>query len=241
MKLALMQPYFFPYLGYFQLLAAVDVFVVYDDVQFIKNGWINRNRILLNNAAAWITLPVERGHLQDNINQRHFVNYQPASEKIFNQVAAAYRKAPFFREIKPLIQSLLALEGENVADTLRQQLEQLSGHLGLPTKFLTSSGLAKQDVGLSGQDRVIEVCRVMNATEYYNSIGGIPLYDPTVFAKSGFTLKFLRSRNPIYQQHDHPFVPFLSIIDTLMFNGLEQTQQMLREFDLVDKLTTNYE
>ena len=99
MKLALMQPYFFPYIGYFQLIAAVDVFVVYDDVQFIKNGWINRNRILLNNAASWITLPVERGHLQDNINQRHFVSYKQACVKIMNRLDAAYRKAPYFCEV----------------------------------------------------------------------------------------------------------------------------------------------
>jgi hypothetical protein len=235
MKLALMQPYFLPYIGYFQLIAAVDAFVVYEDVQFIKNGWINRNRILLNDAAAWVTLPVERGHLQDNINQRHFVNYRQACEKITNQIGAAYRKAPFFREVKPLAELLLAIEGDNVADTLRQQLEQLSRHLGLSTQFLNSTDLAKQDSGLDGQDRVIEICRAMKASEYYNAIGGIPLYDPSAFAKSEITLRFIQPRQQSYKQFDNSFVPHLSIIDVLMFNHPEQVRLMLKEFDLVEK------
>jgi hypothetical protein len=236
MKLALMQPYFFPYLGYFQLIAAVDFFVVYDDVQFIKNGWINRNRILLNNAASWITLPVERGHLQDNINQRHFMNYKQACVKIMNQLDAVYRKAPYFCEVKCLIESLLSLEEDNVASTLRRQLETLSRHLGISTKFVDSSALKKQDVELSAQGRVIEICRALKASEYYNSIGGIPLYDPSIFAQSGITLRFLQPRQQIYKQYDNSFVPTLSIIDVLMFNRVEQVSWMLREFDLVDKL-----
>jgi len=230
-----MQPYFFPYIGYFQLIAAVDVFVVYDDVQFIKNGWINRNRILLNNAASWITLPVERGHLQDNINQRHFVSYKQACVKIMNRLDAAYRKAPYFCEVKCLIESLLALEEDNVAGTLRRQVEQLSRHLGISTKFVGSAEIEKQDVGLNGQDRVIEICRAMKASEYYNSIGGLSLYDPSVFAQSGITLRFLQPQHRIYKQYDNPFVPNLSIIDVLMFNRPEQVGFMLQEFDLVDK------
>ena len=237
MKLALMQPYFLPYIGYFQLIAAVDTYVVYDDVQFIKNGWINRNRILLNSAAAWITLPVERGHLQDNINQRRFVSYQQACEKVINQIDAAYRKAPFFREVKPLVKSLLNLEGDNVADTLRRQLEQLSWHIGLSTRFLNSADLAKQDAGLNGQERVIEICRAMKAREYYNAIGGVTLYDPSSFAQSEITLRFLQPRHQVYKQFDNSFVPHLSIIDVMMFNSPEQVKLMLKEFDLVDKLT----
>lgn len=235
MKLAIMQPYFFPYIGYFQLMAAVDVFVVYDDVQYIKNGWINRNQILLNNRAAWITLPVERGHLQDNINQRHFVSYKTACAKIMNQLDTAYRKAPCFCEVIRLIESLLALEEDNVAGTLQRQLEKLSRYLGVPTKFMASTDLKEPENRLAGQARVIEICRLMKASEYYNSIGGIPLYDPSVFAQSGITLRFLQPRHPIYKQFDHPFVPNLSLIDVLMFNRLEQVNGMLREFDLVDK------
>ena len=235
MKLALMQPYFFPYIGYFQLIAAVDVFVVYDDVQFIKNGWINRNRILFNGSASWITLPVKRGHLQDNINQRHFVGYKQACVKIMNQLDAAYRKAPHFCEVKCLIESLLALEGDNVASTLRRQLEQLSRHLGISTKFVESTAFKKQDIKLGAQDRVIEICRAMKASEYYNSIGGVPLYDPSIFAQSGITLRFLQPQHRTYKQYDNPFVPNLSIIDVLMFNRLEQVGSMLQEFDLVDR------
>jgi hypothetical protein len=235
MKLAIMQPYFFPYIGYFQLIAAVDVFVVYDDVQYIKNGWINRNQILLNKRASWITLPVERGHLHDNINQRHFVNYKQACVKILNQLYAAYRKAPCFREANSLIESLLMLKGDNVAGTLKRQLEELSRCLDFSTKFINSADLKQPEAALDGQDRVIEICRAMKASEYYNAIGGIPLYDPAAFAQSGITLRFLQPRHTTYKQFDHPFVPNLSLIDVLMFNRLEQVNRMLLEFDLLDK------
>jgi hypothetical protein len=235
MKLALMQPYFFPYLGYYQLIAAVDVFVVYDDVQYIKNGWINRNRILVNQAASWITMPVERGHLRDNINQRAFINYLQSSQNILNQLHAAYRKAPFHDETRDLVQSILEIEEDNVAMTLRLHLEQISRHLGISTQFLDSSTLNKQDHGLNGPNRVMEICRTTNASEYYNSIGGIPLYDPTAFSQSNIALHFVQPRPQIYLQYNNSFVSNLSIIDVLMFNGIEKTGIMLREYDLVDK------
>jgi hypothetical protein len=130
---------------------------------------------------------------------------------------------------------LLALEEDNVSSTLRWQLEQLSRHLGISTTFVNSTDLRKQDIGLNGQDRVIEICRAMKANEYYNSIGGIPLYDQSVFAQSGITLRFLQPRHQTYKQYDDSFVRDLSIIDVLMFNGPEQVGLMLREFDLVAK------
>ena len=130
---------------------------------------------------------------------------------------------------------LLRLEGHNVASTLRKQLEQLSRYLGLSTQFLNSTDLAKQDIGLDGQDRVIEICRAMKAGEYYNAIGGIPLYDASAFGKSEIILRFLQPRHQCYKQYENPFVPYLSVIDVLMFNRLEQARLMLQEFDLVEK------
>jgi len=239
MKLALMQPYFFPYVGYFQLIAAVDVFVVYDDVQFIKNGWINRNRILLNGAPAWITLPVERGSLHDNINQRHFVNYQQACTKILNQLDAAYRYAPNFNEAMSFVKSMLALEGSNLAETLKQQLELTARHFGITTQFLISSKLAKQDSELFGQDRVIEICRTAKADVYCNSIGGTQLYDPATFSKSGVALRFVKSHATQYKQFDQDFVPHLSVIDVLMFKSSQEIACMLRNFDLIERPSDN--
>jgi hypothetical protein len=233
MKLALMQPYFFPYVGYFQLIKAVDLFVVYDDVQFIKNGWINRNRILLNGAPAWITLPVERGSLHDNINQRHFVNYQQGCAKIAGQLDAAYRRAPNYGEAMPFIKSMLVLEGTNVAEILKQQLELTARHLGITTQFLLSSELAKDDSGLFSQDRVIEICRAAKADVYCNSIGGMALYSTPAFAKAGITLRFVKSKDVAYKQFEHTFVPSLSIIDLLMFNSTEQIQMLLSAFELI--------
>jgi len=238
MNLAIMQPYFFPHIAYFQLIAAVDIFVVYTDVQFIKNGWINRNRILLNNAASWITLPVERGNLHDNINQRAFISYEQSCRKILNQLDAAYRKAPHFDETRCLIQSILRTAETNVATTLARHLELVSHHLGLNTKFLDSADVYRQNVNLRGQQRVIDICRTLNASNYYNSIGGIALYAPEEFAKSEIVLRFLHPRPQTYRQYDHPFISGLSIIDALMFNGAPQVASMLTQFDLVQKIVT---
>jgi len=235
MKLALMQPYFFPYVGYFQLIKAVDVFVVYDDVQFIKNGWINRNRILLDGEPAWMTLPVERGNLRDYINQRHFVNYQQACTKILNQLDAAYRHAPHFTETMSFVKSMLALEGANIAEILKQQLELTARHLGIATQFLISSRLPKQDSELFGQDRVIEICRAAKADVYCNSIGGVGLYDPSEFSKSGLALRFIKSHATPYKQFGEGFVPDLSIVDALMFTSSREVAGMTRNFDLIER------
>jgi hypothetical protein len=231
MRLALMQPYFLPYLGYFQLMSAVEEFVIYDDVQFIKNGWINRNRILVNGQPSYITLPVERGHLGDFVNQRGFVGYADARARILGQVDAAYRRAPFFKEVRTLLKSLLELEEENVAATVGRQLAELANYLGISANFRISSSLGKYDGELAGQDRVIEVCRTLGATTYYNAIGGMELYDPSAFAKAGLELVFIRSRAGDYKQYADPFVPNLSILDVLMFNSLERVREMLEEWD----------
>ena len=235
MKTAIMQPYFFPYIGYWQLIAAVDVFVVYDDVQYIKGGWINRNNILLNGAASWITLPVSSGHQQDRINQRHFVDYPHHCGKILKKLTAAYQKAPHFSEVKILFESLLAMETDNVANTLGRQLQQLAEHLGIATKFVNSSELNKADAGLAGQDRIIHICRATQADAYYNSIGGMPLYDQKAFVEAGINLRFIQPRPHIYEQFGQAFVPNLSILDALMFNSPAQIQDLLRQFELVEK------
>lgn len=234
MKTAIMQPYFFPYIGYWQLLAAVDIFVVYDDVQYIKGGWINRNNILLNGAASRITLPVETGHQQDRINQRHFVDYSHHCGKILKKLTAAYRKAPYFPEVKVLVESLLAVEADHVAEALGKQLQLLAQHLGITTRFMKSSELNIADAGLAGQNRIIEICRATKADKYYNSIGGMPLYDPKAFADAGITLRFIQPRPRVYEQFGQAFVPNLSILDVLMFNSLNQIQSRLREFELVE-------
>lgn len=241
MKVALMQPYFLPYLGYYQLIKAVDLFVIYDDVQFIKNGWVNRNRILLNGKPHYITLPVMQGHLSDQIRERHFSDVGPASEKILRQLESAYKRAPFFGRTFPLVEELLNTRETRIGDYLFHQLKALAGHLGISTMITRSSALPKSVVECSGQERVIQICRTTGARTYLNAIGGASIYDDAAFNAEGLELRFLRTLPYSYPQFGAAFEPHLSIIDVLMFNDVETASRLLTGYECIpwDKVSAN--
>lgn len=227
-----MQPYFFPYIGYFQLMRLVDVFVLYDDVQYIKGGWINRNRILVNGAPSWLTFSVTKAPLEFAINQREYVLDAKETDGLVNQIANAYGKAPFFNQIFPWIASLIRYETSNVALYNQNLLMSLAQHLGLTCRFEVSSSLVKDNL-LKGQERVIDICSRLGATHYVNPIGGIELYARSAFDKAGIELNFLKARQVEYTQYTNTHVPFLSIIDVLMFNGIDGAIALLDEYDLL--------
>jgi hypothetical protein len=227
---AIMQPYFFPYLGYFQLMRAVDVFVIYDDVQYMKGGWINRNRILSNGRPSWFTLPVQRDSLSLQINCRH---YLPSlwTNKLKQQLHLSYARAPEYGQVYPLVCGLLDFADSNVAVFNTNLLTTLASKLCISCKFVVSSALAKA-ANLKGQDRVIDLCQRIGATQYVNPISGSSLYDSHAFARAGLDLVFLRPGLPEYLQFGAAHVPYLSIIDVLMFNSTRRTSEMLGGYQL---------
>jgi len=228
---AVMQPYLFPYIGYFQLMRAVDVFVFYDDVQYMKGGWINRNRILVNAAPGWLTLPVKREGLELDIDKRSYIRGAP-DEKIKRQLRASYTKAPYFDATYALVDELLGNQEDNVARFNAYLLTKLAEHLGLRCTFATSSQIAKPDY-LHGEPRVIDLCRRIGADTYVNSIGGLSLYDGRTWKTAGMELRFLRSEAHDYPQFGGVRVGSLSILDVLMFNSVEQIQEMLDQYAFV--------
>lgn len=234
MKIALMQPYFFPYLGYLQLILAVDHFVVYDDVQYMKGGWVNRNRILMQGEPAWISLPVTPDAISSYINQRSLSarDTEKFKAKILGQLHAAYRKAPFYAETRELVESILLYHDMNLAKFLFKSLERLCEHLEIKTPLLLSSGLEKSDAGLLGVDRVIAICKALRATTYVNSSGGRALYTADMFSPHQIELQFLEMVPIKYTQGENDFVSHLSIIDVLMFNGREATRELLQQYTL---------
>jgi hypothetical protein len=229
MMAAIMQPYFFPYIGYFQLIARADVFVFYDDVQYMKGGWINRNRIRRDGVASWLTLPVQSGSLSDKISDRSYRDSGDAA-KILRQVEEAYRKAPRFGQIFPLIQDIMAFEDANVAAFNINLLTRLASHLNLKTRLIRSSDIPKVE-SLAGQDRVIDICTRLGATHYVNAIGGRDLYQKAAFASAGLDLSFLQSNAAPLP--DGEAAPYLSIIDTLMLSTDTQLQAALANFRLL--------
>ena len=234
MKLAIMQPYFFPYMGYWQLLGAVDRFVIYDDVNFIKGGWINRNRILINGKPSYITVPLYHASPNKRICD---VSLQPSllwRKKLIRSIENTYRKAPFFSEVFPVIVKMISYETGNLADFLAHHLMVLATFLKIEAEIVVTSR-CYQNNELSGQDRVLDICRREGATTYINLQGGQSLYDCTAFQSENVELNFLVMRAVSYKQRSPGFTPYLSIIDVLMEIGVAGVNKHLNEFDLPGK------
>ncbi|CAG4910321.1 WbqC family protein [Paraburkholderia gardini] len=232
MKLAIMQPYFFPYIGYFQLIAAVDQFVVYDNIKYTKKGWINRNRILQNGKDAVFSLPLKNGSDSLDICERELAG-DFKRDKLLNQIVGSYRRAPHFEQTFPLIERIVRYDDVNLFRYLHHSIVSVCAHLELDTEIRVSSGI-DIDHELKGQGKVLGLCRALGAGTYVNAIGGIDLYARNHFQAQGMELKFVQSKPFEYAQFGAPFVPWLSIVDVMMFNAPERVRARARDgFELV--------
>lgn len=235
MKVAIMQPYFFPYIGYFQLLQAVDIFVIYDNIQFSKKGWINRNRILANGKDEYFTLPLKKDSDYLNVVDRKLSdNFEQDKVKTLRKIKECYRKAPFFEAVFPLIENAFNYQSENLFEFILHSLKLQLDFLGISTEVVISSSL-EVDHTLKSQDKVIAICESLKASAYYNPIGGLELYDNESFESKNMKLNFMKS-NPIeYPQLGKAFVPWLSMIDVMMFNDKDTIKRYLEDFSFVEK------
>jgi hypothetical protein len=232
MKLAIMQPYFFPYIGYYQLIAAVDQFIVYDNIKYTKKGWINRNRMLLNGKDAVFSLPLKKG--ADSLN---VVNRDLATDfdrnKLLNLIKGAYMGAPEFEATYPVIERIVLCKETNLFAYIHHSITQMCKHLEIFTEIKISSNLPINHE-LKGQNKVLALCKESGINTYINAIGGIELYERDEFQTQGIDLQFIKAHPFEYQQFGQPFVPWLSIIDVLMFNPLDQVIKRIRNgYDLI--------
>jgi hypothetical protein len=230
-KLAIMQPYFMPYIGYWQLLAAADNFVVYDNIQYTKKGWINRNRFVQNGRDSLFTIPLKKDSEYLDISRRAVAD-EFNRAKLLNRFEANYRKAPFFKTVFPLMTSIIMAEHSNLFEYVHHSVQVTAGFLGITTPIVISSTIAIEH-SLRGVDKVVALCKAMGADTYINPIGGQNLYSTSSFEAHGIKLRFIRTRPISYRQFDDSFVPNLSIIDVMMFNSKESIQAMLGEFDFL--------
>lgn len=232
MKLAIMQPYFLPYIGYFQLIQAVDLFVLYDDIKYTKKGWINRNRMLLNSADTVFSLPLRKGSDSLDVAQRELAADFDC-RKLLNQFKGAYARAPFFAQTFTLLERIVCNSERNLFRFIRQSLDILCAHLGIATEVRASSEYAI-DRSLTARHRVLSLCHAAGASVYINAIGGLELYDRTEFLAQGVELKFIRAKPLEYRQFSRNFVPWLSMIDVMMFNAPAQVRALIEEgYELV--------
>lgn len=231
MKLAIMQPYFLPYIGYFQLMHAVDRFVIYDNIKYTKKGWINRNRLLINGADDFFTVPIQNASDSLDVKDRTLAKEFDRS-KLLNRFKEAYRKAPYSREVLPLLEEIISNQEISLFGFLFNSICCINRVISVRTDIVISSSI-DVDHGLRGQEKVISLCRTLGATQYINLIGGMTLYSKAEFEKNGIKLNFLKSKLVEYAQFQNDFVPWLSIIDVLMFNGMERTKRMLDDWVLL--------
>ena len=227
---AIMQPYLFPYIGYWQLLQAADCFVVYDDVNYINRGWINRNRILVNGEPLLVTLPLLQASQNRKIRDIEIAPTAQWRPRLMRTMEMAYRKAPCFDQVFPVVERILGHGDTNLAGFLSHQLHCLARFMGLDTRIVTSSTVY-QNSHLAAQERILDICRQEQATTYINAQGGRSLYEPSAFSERGIDLRFIAMRPLPYRQRSDSFTPYLSIIDALMEVGPEGIGPHLATFD----------
>lgn len=232
MRLAVMQPYFLPYLGYFQLIGAVDLFIVYDNIKYTKKGWINRNRMLLNGTDKLFSLPLKKdSDFLDIVERKMSQDFNPV--KFLDQFKEAYTLAPYFLEVYPLLEQIVRYDDRNLFRFIYHSIVSICDHLGINTKIIVSSDIAI-DHELKSQDKIIAFCRAVRADTYINPIGGIELYAKDKFEANGIDLKFIQSKPFEYAQFGNDFVPWLSIVDVMMFNPCDIIRECIfNNYDLI--------
>lgn len=231
-RIAIMQPYFFPYIGYFQLINSVDEFIIYDNIQYTKKGWINRNRILVNGRDQLITIPLKKDSDYLNVVQRELSeSWIKERDKIMNIIKSSYVKAPHFKEVIELVSKCLYNPEKNLFKFIYDSIVLVNAYLGVKTPIVISSSI-NIDHSLKSQDKVLSICKFQKSGIYINAIGGVELYDKDIFRQNGIQLNFIKSNQIKYKQFKNEFVPWLSIIDVMMFNSKEQINEYLKNYIL---------
>lgn len=230
MTLAVMQPYFFPYIGYFQLMDSVDTFLFLDDVQYVERGWMNRNRIMLGNDPRWVSFPVHKAPRSTSIMQRRYILGEK-SDAVLRQIRGAYENHPHYPEVAPFLEQLMRHPEPSVSGFNGNLLRELAVRLGISCKFGSASAIGNPR-GLHGQERILDLCATLGADTYVNAIGGIRLYDEPSFTAASVRLRFLRSTcEPLETKQDGPIHP--SIIDLLMRKGFDGVASLLEQRQII--------
>ena len=229
MTLGIMQPYFMPYIGYWQLMAAVDTYVVYDDVNYIKGGWVARNNILLNGQKHMFTITLNGASPNKLFNE---ITIKDDFKKFSRLIESAYRKAPYYEEVCTLLERIYSFEDRSLGAFMLNSFQVVLDYLEIDTKLILSSSIEK-DNSLKAKDKVKHICHLLGADTYYNAIGGQELYDKNDFKADGIDLCFVKTELSPYPQLNNEFVPGLSLIDVLMFNSPTEVKQLLTNYKLV--------
>ena len=231
--IAVMQPYFLPYIGYWQLIKKVDEFVIYDNIEFTKKGWFNRNRFLVNGEDALFTVAIKSDSDSLSVSERYLAESFDR-EKLLRRFESSYRKTPYFKQHFPVIQNIVRFPSNNLFLYLLNSIREICAFLEIKTQITIASQVPLDHEAFKGQAKIIEICRQLKATAYINPIGGLDLYRAEDFQKNNIRLGFLKAQPVPYAQFDHEFVSFLSILDLMMFNSRDQMINLLEAYEQIE-------
>lgn len=224
-----MQPYFMPYIGYFQLMKAVDKYVVYDDVNYIKGGWANRNHILINGEKEMFTVTLQKASQNKLFNE---IVIGDDFKKLMKTLQMNYSRAINFDQTMVLMERIISFPNKQLAVFIANSFREILSYLSVETEILMSSEIPK-DNSLRGKDKIIQICEILGADTYYNAVGGKNLYDQEEFREHGITLNFVDSLPQVYSQlHTREFVSGLSMIDVLMNNTKDKVNSLLESYQI---------
>lgn len=233
MKMAVMQPYLFPYIGYWQLINAVDKFVIFDDVNYIKRGYINRNSILMNGSPYRFTIPIKKASQNRLIMETKLDFDVVAKQKFMQTLSYAYHKAPYYDDVMPILENIIYNQQDDLTQYIYNSFIKICEYLQINTEFCFSSQIQKDNT-LHGEEKIIELCKCLQGNEYVNPCGGRKLYNQDNFEKENIQLFFLDTHTDqiVYNQDISGFEKNLSIIDILFFNDVDTIGRFLMEYDL---------
>ncbi len=234
--IGVMQPYFFPYIGYYQHVFACDQFVFLDDVDYSKLEYVGRNNLLVQKRKTPFGVEMSGGRSSNSLIKDLLLNPAPKwRAKMLKTIELNYKKTPHFHAVMDEIVSPVMLGAQtHVAELNRASIKACCEYLEIETTFVDTSVIYEKK-NLFGSDRVRNICQLENATTYINSIGGKELYYHDEFAEDGLALKFLKPdmEAMVYSQGKSPWTPYLSILDVLMWNDRSRVQSFLSEYELV--------
>jgi WbqC-like protein family/Acetyltransferase (GNAT) family len=229
-RMAIMQPYLFPYIGYFHLIAASHRYVFYDDVNFITRGWINRNRILVDGKDYLFTVPVSKASQNRLIMETPIAIDKAWKDKFARTIAQAYRRAPYFEAVAPLVTEVFAPDHASIGDLAINSITSVCQYLGIEFNWTRSSVCSPHTKGIDRADRLIEIVKSEGYHRYVNAPGGMELYTKEYFKAHDVELGFVESKPVEYTQFSNTFVPALSIIDVLMFNDPSTIRALFKKY-----------
>lgn len=229
MKIAVMQPYIFPYIGYYQLVYSVDTFVFYDDVNFINRGYVNRNNILVNGEVKLFTIPLIKASQNKKILD---IYCQENVSKIIKTIHQSYSKAPYFNAVMPIVEKVLTSENRSLSYISSSSIKAVFEYLGIEREFILSSSLT-YDRSEPAADKLISICKLFNSDSYINSIGGMSLYNKDYFSLQGINLEFIKKENTIYTQYESDFVDNLSMLDVMMWCSKDNIIKLLGQYRII--------